>query len=135
MQDFFEAVSRQLQSSSPAEVAASPAYNKAALKRIIKEAGSAKDMRKAVDALARRVEKHFSIEETDSMNNKLSGTGSISAESAALIRVVWTACGNTLSGDVSAWQDLIAKCHPDSGQVLEYSAADVDAAFKKAKPV
>jgi hypothetical protein len=49
--------------------------------------------------------------------------------------VVWTACGNTLSGEVSAWQEVIAKCYADSGQVLEYSSADVEATFKKAKPV
>ncbi len=139
IQDFFDSVNRQLQASAPSDVAASPTYSKAALKRVIKEAGSLKDLRKAVDALAKRVEKHFSIEEGESSGNALSaltsGTAPISADSAALIGVVWTACTKALLREVSMWQEVIAKCYADSGQALEYSSTDVEATFKKARPV
>lgn len=136
VQDFFDAVNRQLQASSPSDVAANPAYNRAALKRVVKDAGSIRDLRKSVEALAKRVEKHFSIEDGESSGNVLSALTNteISAESAALIGVVWTACSNTLSREVAVWLELIAKCYADSGQTLEYTSTDVEATFKKARP-
>jgi hypothetical protein len=61
------------------------------LKRAVKDISSGKEMRKAVEALVKRIEKHYSLDESD-----LAGTDdavAMSNEAAALIGVVRKAFG------------------------------------------
>lgn len=97
-------------------------YNKSSLKKVLKE-HSAKDMRKAVDALAKRVEKHFSIDDDTAS----------AQESAEMVNAVWRACGKELARETEREQELISRCFADSGLALEYSKADVEGAFKRTK--
>lgn len=60
--EYFEGVERLLQTTAPTEVSSNSSYNKSALKKVVKEY-DAKDIRKHVDALFKRVEKHFTVEE------------------------------------------------------------------------
>ncbi len=129
-QDFFDAVSRQLQTTAPTEIPANPSYSRAALKRAVKDAGSSKDLRKAIETLSKRVEKHFATDETEA-----AGSGNSNTESAVLIRVVWTACANTLEQEVRRWQDIISRCYADPSLGLEYGPSEVSAIFAKSKPL
>lgn len=95
-------------------------YNKSALKKVLKE-HTAKDMRKAVDALSKRVEKHFTIDDDTASPQ----------ESAEMINAVWRACGSQLASDTEKEQGLIVKCFADTGLALDYSKADVEGAFKR----
>ncbi|KIJ46415.1 hypothetical protein M422DRAFT_140811, partial [Sphaerobolus stellatus SS14] len=78
--DYFDGVERLLKTTAPSEISNNSSYNKSALKRVVKEY-NAKDMRRHVDALFKRVEKHFA----DS-NEDLGGS------SATLVKNVWNAC-------------------------------------------
>ena len=72
---------RLLKTAAPTEVASNSNYNKAALKKVVKEY-SAKDVRKNIDVLFRRVEKHF-----------IEGNQHDSQEvSTNLVIKVWRAC-------------------------------------------
>jgi hypothetical protein len=133
-QDLFEAVQKQLRSSSAQEISSSPSYNKSALKRAVKDISSGKEMRKAVEALVKRIEKHYSLDESD-----LAGTDDATAmsnEAAALIITVTQSCEKLLVVEVGKWSGLMAQCYAEaaaSGVGLEYGPGDVEAAFKKAR--
>ena len=125
---------KQLRASSAQEISSSPSYNKAALKRAVKDISSGKEMRKAVDALVKRIEKHYSLDESD-----LAGTddaAAMSTEAAALISVVIQSCEKLLVAEVSKWSALMGQCYAEaaaSGVGLEYGSNDVEVAFKKAR--
>lgn len=65
-----------------------------------------KDLRKAIDALYKRVDKHFG-----------DATTSSSAEHALVLKTVWNACEEEMQRLTVAWKELIAKCYPVSGGV------------------
>lgn len=133
-QDFFDAVQRQIQTTSAQEVSSNSAYNKSALKRAIKDTSSGKEMRKAIDALVKRIEKHFSLDEMD-----LAGTedgAAMNAEAAALVASVTASCERQLVEQVGRWSGIMGQCYAAeaaSGVGLEYGPGDVEAAFKKAR--
>ncbi|WVO23559.1 uncharacterized protein IAS62_004914 [Cryptococcus decagattii] len=60
--DFFDGVDRLLQSTPANEVSLHHSYSRSALKKVLKDHG-AKDMRKAVETMSRRVDKHFADDE------------------------------------------------------------------------
>jgi hypothetical protein len=115
-------------------VSSNPSYNRSALKRAVKDISSGKEMRKAVDALLKRVEKHYSLDESD-----LAGTddaAAMSNEAAALIISVSQSCERLLKAEVAKWSALMAQCYSEaaaSGVGLEYGPSDIEVAFKKAR--
>ncbi|KAF8519134.1 exocyst complex component sec3 subunit [Hysterangium stoloniferum] len=113
--DYFDGVDRLLQTTAPSEVSNNSNYNKSALKRTLKEC-NAKDMRRHIDALYKRVEKHFADEDTGS---------------TALLKDVWTACEQDLVRCTDRFSRLILQCYKDTGVILEFSVQDVEAAFRK----
>ncbi|GHJ89203.1 hypothetical protein NliqN6_5605 [Naganishia liquefaciens] len=135
--DFFDGVQRQLQTLTPQEVTASPAYNKSALKRAVKDISSQKELRKALEALAKRIEKHYSIVDED--GNELPAVTAVQHGGAEImISTVWSACERILVDAVKKWQSTMATVYSDaasSGVGLEYGPAEVDSLFKKLKPV
>lgn len=76
--DFFDGVDRLLQSTPANEVSLHHSYNRSALKKILKDHG-AKDMRKAVETMSRRVDKHFADDEEPNT----------STANTALISIIW----------------------------------------------
>ena len=86
---------------------------------------SAKDMRKAVDTISKRVDKHL-IDETDQ---------AALADPAlnALITAVWRAVTQGLKDEVSRDEGYIKACYADSGVGLEFGAGDVDGVCKRAR--
>ncbi|OCB87846.1 hypothetical protein A7U60_g4980 [Sanghuangporus baumii] len=117
--DFFDGVDRMLKTTAPTEVSKNSSYNRSALKRVVKEY-DAKDVRKNIDALFKRVEKHFT--DTDA------------PEATTNIKVmsdVWKACEEELFRMTDLFLMHINQCYKDTGVSLEYSKTDVEAAFKR----
>ncbi|KZT33260.1 hypothetical protein SISSUDRAFT_1054465 [Sistotremastrum suecicum HHB10207 ss-3] len=123
--DYFDGVERLLQTTAPSEVANSGSYNRSALKKVMKEFSS-KDVKRNVDSLYKRIDKHFS--ETSSSTPGEEG-GSIIPGSTFV--GVWKACEEELLKNTSRFSSLISQCYPDSGVGLDYTSQDVEAAFKK----
>ena len=82
----------------------------------------AKDVRKHVDALFKRVEKHF----TDGA----AGEGSAVTPGTVMVGV-WKACEEELLRITDVFNRRIAQCYSSTGVSLEFTAADVEAAFKR----
>ena len=114
-QDFFDGVERTLQTSPADEIPVHASFSRSALKKVLKDIG-AKDMRKAVDAMAKRVDKHFADEEED-------------AASTALVQTVWREVTNELKREAGRAQELIGKVYPDAGGI-EFGANEVEAACR-----
>ena len=116
--DYFEGVDRTLKNTAPSEVSKTSSYNRSTLKRVLKDY-DAKDIRKSVDALFKRVEKHFTDEETDAVSSAMAG--------------VWQACQKELLDMTDLFEDRIRRCFLDTQLSLDYTKADVEAAFKRHK--
>ncbi|KAG8905579.1 hypothetical protein FRB99_008637 [Tulasnella sp. 403] len=124
LMDFFDGVDRLLQAITPAEVANSNAYNRSALKRVVKDFNS-KDVRKNIEGLFKRVEKHFD-DEGDMVN-----AATMKVVNGTVMETVWRACEEQLVKETQRFIRLIGQCYADSGVMLEYSVMDVEGAFKR----
>lgn len=124
-QDYFEGIERLLKSTLPTEVSSNGNYNKSALKKVVKEY-NAKDIRKIVDALFKRVEKHFTEASEKTTTEESGGI----APGTVLVGV-WKACEEELLRITELFLKRISQCYGDSGVTLEYTASDIEAAFKR----
>lgn len=127
LQDYFEGVDRLLKTTAPTEVANNSSYSKSALKKVVKEFNS-KDVRKHVDALFKRVEKHFT-EASDTTTQNESGP---IAQGTVMVGV-WKACEDDLVRMTELLQKRISQCYASSGTSLEYTVGDVESAFRRNK--
>nr|GAT61106.1 predicted protein [Mycena chlorophos] len=123
--DYFEGVERLLKTTAPTEVATNANYNKSALKKVVKEF-NAKDVRKNVDSLYKRVEKHF----TEASEKTTTEEGGGIAAGTVMVGV-WKACEEELLRVTELVRKRIAQCYTDSGVTLEYTTADVESAFRR----
>jgi exocyst complex component 1 len=106
--------------STPAnEVGLHSEYKKSAFKRTLGSLDS-KDLKRAIESLSKRVDKHF---------NDVSNP---SAENAQVLENVWKACADDLHRLTRHWAELVEKCYPDLK--LEYSSEEVDNLFRRFKP-
>jgi len=123
--DYFDGVERLLKTTAPTEVSSNSNYNKSALKKVVKEF-TAKDVRKHVDALFKRVEKHFTeaSEKTTTEENGGIAPGTVMVG-------VWKACEEELMKYTEGFSKRIAQCYADSGVTLDYTIADVETAFRR----
>ncbi|EIN14056.1 hypothetical protein PUNSTDRAFT_110196 [Punctularia strigosozonata HHB-11173 SS5] len=120
--EYFDGVERLLKTTAPSEVSNNASYNKSALKRVVKEY-TGKDIRKHVDVLYKRVEKHFTIEDKAATPKPM--------QASDVLPGVWKACEDELLRITDLFNKRIAQCYEGSGVSLEYSSSDVEAAFKK----
>jgi exocyst complex component 1 len=124
LQDYFDGVEQVLRTTAPSEVSSNSNYSRSALKKVVKEFDS-KDVRKHVDVLFKRVEKHFT--EAPEVS-----TGESSGITPGTVMVgVWKACEEELLRITEIFAKRISQCYAKSGVSLEYTAADVEAAFKR----
>ncbi|GAA5919946.1 hypothetical protein JCM1841_000062 [Sporobolomyces salmonicolor] len=119
--DFFSGLEQLLRTTPPTEVSLHSAYTKSALRRTITDV-RAKDLRKAVDALYKRVDKHFGND-----------IASPSAEHTDVLKTVWKACEDELGRLVGNWKGLVAKCYPDEKGGIEVGRTDVHNFFLNAQ--
>ncbi|KAJ7225687.1 exocyst complex component sec3 subunit [Mycena pura] len=123
--DYFDGVERLLKTTAPSEVSTNANYNKSALKKVVKEY-NAKDIRKHVDALYKRVEKHFT-EASEKTTTEESG----GIAPGTIMVGVWKACEEELLRVTDVVAKRISQCYADAGATLEYTAADVEGAFRR----
>jgi len=123
--DYFEGVERLLKTTAPSEVSSNSSYNRSALKKIVKEY-STKDVRKHIDALFKRVEKHF----TEASEKTTTEESGVIAPGTVMVGV-WKACEEELLRITELFGKRISQCYANSGVALEYSAADIEAAFRR----
>ncbi|KAG8819330.1 hypothetical protein FRC18_012129 [Serendipita sp. 400] len=121
--DFVDGAEKLLKTMSPSDVSSNSSYNKAQLKKVIKET-STKDVKRHVDAMFKRVEKHFAEGDENS-----GGGGPGSVVPGTVLFVVWKACEDEMISITERFLKLIATCYRDSS--AEYSVADVESAFKR----
>ncbi|KAJ6627091.1 exocyst complex component sec3 subunit [Mycena sp. CBHHK59/15] len=108
--DYFEGVGRLLKTTAPSEVSTNASYNKSALKKVVKEYNG-KDIRKHVDALFKR------------------DRGGIAP--GTVMVGVWKACEEELLRITDLVAKRISQCYADSGVTLDYTATDVEGAFRR----
>jgi hypothetical protein len=82
-------------------------------------------MRKAIETMSKRVDKHFTDDEASA--------GTVDSSTQALIQVVWKELTAGLKRETERAREIVAKSYGDSGLGLEYGPADVEAACKRAK--
>ncbi|PCH33938.1 hypothetical protein WOLCODRAFT_135407 [Wolfiporia cocos MD-104 SS10] len=123
--DYFEGVERLLKTTAPTEVSSNSSYSRSTLKKVVKEYNG-KDVRKHIDALFKRVEKHF-----EEAEEKTTTDDSIGIASGTVMVGVWKACEEELLRITELFAKRINQCYKETGVLLEYSAADVEAAFKR----
>lgn len=119
---------RLLKTTAPSEVSSNSSYSKSALKKVIKEY-DAKDVRKHVDALFKRVEKHFTEASEKATSQEVSSSMGIAP--GTVMVGVWKACEEELLRITELFAKRIAQCYTSTAITLEYSAGDVEAAFKR----
>ena len=112
-----------MKTTAPTEVAGNSNFNLGALKRVLKEY-SAKDIRKHVDALLKRVEKHF----TEASEKETTQKGGI-ARGTVMVGV-WKACEAESLRITELFSKRITQCYAQGGASLEYTVADIEAAFR-----
>ncbi|KIK94025.1 hypothetical protein PAXRUDRAFT_828414 [Paxillus rubicundulus Ve08.2h10] len=123
--EFFDGLERLLKTTAPSEVQKNGNYNKSSLKKVLKEFDG-KDVRKHIDVLFRRVEKHFTEAEEKTTKEESSGI-----TPGTVMVGVWKACEEELQRMTESFVTGISQCYVDSGLSLEYSSTDVEAAFKR----
>ncbi|KIJ68210.1 hypothetical protein HYDPIDRAFT_24509 [Hydnomerulius pinastri MD-312] len=125
MIEFFDGVERLLKTTAPTEVQKNSNYNKSSLKKVLREFDG-KDVRKHIDVLFRRVEKHFTEAEEKTTREESSGI----APGTVMVGV-WKACEEELQRMTESFNTRISQCYSDSGLSLEYNSSDVEGAFKR----
>ena len=79
---------------------------------------TAKDIRKYIDTLFKRVEKHF----TETSDKTVSDD---------MVPIVWKACEQELISMTGRISTLISQNYGDSGVSLEFSKADIESACRR----
>jgi hypothetical protein len=95
------------------------------LKKVLKEFDG-KDVRKHIDVLFRRVEKHFTEAEEKATREESSGI----APGTVMVGV-WKACEEELQRMTEGFNARISQCYADSGITMEYTSSDVESGFKR----
>jgi exocyst complex component 1 len=99
---------------------------------VIKEYNS-KDVRKHIDSLFKRTEKHFT-EASDIATSEQASSSTGIAPGTVLVGV-WKACEEELLRMTDFFSKKIDQCYANTGVTLEYTAADVEASFKRHRVV
>lgn len=107
------------------------AYAKSAFKKQVKENG-AKDVRKAIEALSKRVQKHFGIDDDEPSAASLLSVGGGEAaaadEAAEVLARVWKACEEAFVREVERQGRIARDCY-SGAVVVELTVEDVKRPF------
>ncbi|PJF17479.1 Exocyst complex, component Exoc1 domain-containing protein [Paramicrosporidium saccamoebae] len=109
--EFFDGISAQLENTPPEEVAFHASYSKASAKRVL-TAYPVREVRKNLELVWVRVEKHFGDDKT-------------------VRQVVWRAIQDYFVKDSTQFAEAIQKVYPGTDVQLCYSVADAMACFSE----
>lgn len=90
---------------------------------------NAKDIRKHIDTLFKRVEKHF--DEASEKATTEDASASTGIAPGTVMVGVWKACEEEVLRITDLFNKRISQCYSQTAVTLEYTASDVEAAFKR----
>ncbi|SPO39858.1 related to Exocyst complex component Sec3 [Pseudozyma flocculosa] len=128
MMDFGDGIDALLRSTPATEVSLHSTYSKSALKRLVKEYG-AKDVRKSIEALSKRVQKHFGTDDDDLAEHHDRGD-----EIEEVLARVWASCEDGFVREVDRLARIVRDCYKDASVGLEVGSADVRRLFAGCAP-
>ncbi|WFD02584.1 hypothetical protein MOBT1_001264 [Malassezia obtusa] len=130
MTDFCNGIDALLQTTPANEVTLHSTYSKSSAKKIVREY-TAKDLRKAVEALSKRVQKHFT---EDDETGSAAAPGSLERdETAEVLAQVWHASEDAFVKETERFLRILKTCYSDSLQV-DYTTQDVRRPFYTTPP-
>ncbi|KAI9481520.1 MAG: exocyst complex component Sec3-domain-containing protein [Benjaminiella poitrasii] len=103
--EFFEGVEQMTHTNTPEEVSFHMNFNKTQLRKVIMMFPP-REIKKSLEHLYKRVDKHFSEEE-------------------GLLQVVWRGIQEEFIRQHERMEDLIRQCYPDAGVKLEFTIQDL----------
>ncbi|RKP27245.1 exocyst complex component Sec3-domain-containing protein [Syncephalis pseudoplumigaleata] len=109
--EFFDGVDVLLKTTAPQEIGFHVSYNKAQLKKVIQQYPW-KEVKRSIDSLYKRVNKHFSDED-------------------GLFQVVWHGVQEEFIRDYNRFIDLLQRCYSDTGLSLEFDINDLLGTFSE----
>lgn len=138
MMDFGDGIDALLRSTPATEVSLHSAYSKSAFKKLGKDF-TAKDTRKAVEALSKRVAKHFGDDDEVSTTTTgvIAGMGGDAADTADQVEVlsrVWSSCEEGYMREFERIRRIGRECYGDSTGVLELGPNELRRLFTGLAP-
>lgn len=138
MMDFGDGIDSLRSTTPAAEVSLHSAYSKQSFRKLVKEYTS-KDVRKQVDALWRRVLKHFDEDENEgfTLTNRPSATGDTLVSGPAaeederrrVVTKVWRRCEQDFVREFERMARIQAECYKGAGATLEVQTGEVARLF------
>ncbi|CBQ70510.1 related to Exocyst complex component Sec3 [Sporisorium reilianum SRZ2] len=138
MMDFGDGIDALLKSTPAAEVGLHSAYSNTAYKKMVKDM-SAKDARKAVEALAKRVAKHFDDDDVapggaGQAAAGSAGDGQMGAGEVEVLSRVWSSCEQGYVREFERVARIGSECYPDVGASLELGPNELRRLFASLAP-
>lgn len=146
MVDFGDGIDALLRSTPANEVSLHSAYSRQAAKRLAKEY-SAKDIRKSVEALSRRVQKHFDEDEITTLvshdgagnaagSNVYDASGVSADEIIEVLSVVWRHLEDGFTAECERLVRILKDCYSsnDSRVLADFTMEDVRRPFASNSP-
>ena len=130
MIDFAAGIDALLRTTPANEVTLHSAYSRSAAKKLVRDY-TPRDLRKGIEALAKRVQKHFDDDE----QYAAAGTGALDREeAAAILRHVWATCESSYVTEAERLSRIVRTCYGDSVHI-EYNTSDVRRQFQQSTPM
>ncbi|KAJ3120611.1 hypothetical protein HK098_004457 [Nowakowskiella sp. JEL0407] len=122
--EFFEGIDELLRVTAKEEICYHLQYSKAMLRDVVKK-HPAKEIKKALEQLYKRVEKHYPEPDANSNSptNVYGGGG--------LLQVVWRGIQEELTRQFRRYEEIILDCYPDSGVRIEVTIEELLSFFSE----
>ncbi|PWZ03105.1 hypothetical protein BCV70DRAFT_197338 [Testicularia cyperi] len=140
MMDFGDGIDGLLRSTPATEVSLHSAYSKSSFKKLVRDF-TAKDTRKAIEALSKRVGKHFADDEESALPASGSGSGTSSqstdaqdAEITDVLVRVWNNCQDACINEFTRLARIAQDCYPDQNVKLELGPPELKRLFAALQP-
>lgn len=111
--EFFDGIQDLLKTKTAEDIAFQPSYNKVQAKKTL-ALYPAKEIKKTVEQLYKKVEKHFSDNES-------------------LSKVVWRHMQDELMAKHAQYSDIVQRCYTDPEVVLQFTTQDILNSFSEMK--
>lgn len=118
--DFFNSLEVLLRTTPPTEVSLHSAFTKSSTRKVLSSISS-KEVKKLIEVLWKRVEKHFLI---------LGGGGKME-EGNEMVRIVWREIERNLCSSLERWDGMMRRCYEPGERGIEFTIDEVRSEFKK----
>jgi hypothetical protein len=137
MMEFGDGIDALLRSTPATEVSLHSAYSKTALRKLVKDF-TAKDTRKAIEALSKRVAKHFADDDESVTTATAPAAGRDAHEQppdhVEVLPRVWSSCEDAYIREFERINRIAKECYPDLNVSLELNAKEIKRHFAGVAP-